>query len=129
VDAFCLIVAGVIRATLPGPDLAVEWQHSVAKTRWEERYRIDDDHLLLTEARVEGSGAGMEPPPESELRDGIWSWHPRRSVDELRLTRSTYTSDYRLCTQRACTTLGDRIGRVDDGTVVIVRPCNAAAER
>src|SRR5512140_538657 len=98
-DAFCLLVAGMLRATLPGPDLAIEWQHSVAKTRWEERYRIEGDRLLLAGACVEGTGAGMEPPPEAVRRAGAWCWQPQRALPELALTWSTYAADYRLCAQ------------------------------
>jgi hypothetical protein len=128
-DALCLLVAGVLRATLPGSELAVEWQHSVAKTRWTERYLIENDHLLLADACVEGSGAGMEPPPEAVRRAGAWCWQPRHALPELALTWSAYTADYRLCAHDVCNTLRDWVGPVDDGTVVTVRPCNAAAKR
>jgi hypothetical protein len=128
-DLFCLLVGGMLRATLPGPELAVEWQHSVAKTLWEERYRIDGDRLLLADACVKGTGAGMEPPPDAVRRADAWCWQPRRALPELALTWSTHTADYRLCAQGTCKTLGEWIGPVDDGTVVVVRPCNAAAKR
>ena len=124
-NAICLIVAGVVRATLPGPEFTLAWTHSVEKTRWEETYRIDGDRLVLTEARVEGNGAGMEPPPGARLRDGRWTWQPLSAHSELRLTESTFTRDYTLCANGRCTDLGERIGATAEGEVVSVRACEA----
>ena len=122
-DAICLLVAGVVRATVPGAEFTLSWQHSVEKVRWEERYRAEDDHLLLAEARVEGSGAGMEPPADAVRQGSGWSWHPRRTLPELRLTYSTFAPDYRLCSKAVCRDLGAMVGPMPEGTVVIVRPC------
>jgi hypothetical protein len=72
---------------------------------------------------VEGSGAGMEPPPAATLRDGMWRWHPATHVAELRLTRSRYARDYLLCWDSTCRTLGDLVGATDEGAPVVVRPC------
>ncbi|HQR09688.1 MAG TPA: DUF1850 domain-containing protein [Casimicrobiaceae bacterium] len=124
-SAICLIVAGVVRAALPGPEFTLSWDHSVEKVRWEERYRATNGQLVLVEARVKGSGAGMEPPPGSTLRDGSWVWQPRSTHAELRLTRSTFTRDYVLCAVDHCATLGDRVGATADGDVVTVRPCGS----
>jgi len=123
-DPLCLIVAGIVRATLPAPDFTLSWMHSVQKSRWEERYHVERDGLRLVTARVQGSGAGMEPAPAATLRDGWWTWHPQTAVRELRLTRSDYTSDYTLCWRDRCRTLGDLVGATDDGAVVTVRPCD-----
>ena len=115
-----------MRATLPGPEFTLAWTHSVEKTRWEETYRIAGDRLLLVEASVEGSGAGMEPPPGAQLRDGRWSWQPQTAHAELRLTHSTYTRDYTLCANGRCADLGDRVGAMAEGEVVTVRSCEGA---
>ena len=115
----------MVRATLPGPEFTLAWSHSVEKTRWEETYRIDGDRLVLTEARVEGNGAGMEPPPGARLRDGRWTWQPLSAHSELRLTESTFTRDYTLCANGRCTDLGERIGATAEGEVVSVRACEA----
>jgi hypothetical protein len=77
---------------------------------------------VLTEARVQGSGAGMEPPPDAVMSGGGWTWHPNTRIAELRLTRSTFTRDYALCWRERCAELGALVGDVDDG-VVVVRPC------
>lgn len=125
-DPICLLVAGVVRATLPASEFTLAWTHSVQKTRWEERYRFDGNGLLLVEARVESSGAGMEPPPEARLVDGFWTWRPRRHLPALRITRSGYTADYRLCWNGGCRELGSMIGATPEGTVVDVAPCAPA---
>jgi hypothetical protein len=120
---FCLIVAGVVRATLPVDSFTLAWQHSIEKTRWEERYRVDGDKLVLVEARVEGSGAGMEPAPGATLVNGAWTWQPNRPVAELRLTESSFAEDYELCAQSRCAPLRERVGALDEGAVVVVRGC------
>jgi hypothetical protein len=128
-DAICLFVAGMLRASLPTTGFALDWQHSVEKIRWSERYEIAGSQLLLAQASVEGTGAGMEPPPESTLRDGAWTWQPRRALAELRLTRSDYAKDYRLCWPGECRTLGDLVGPTAEGAAVVVRPCARDAAR
>jgi hypothetical protein len=124
--AFCLLVAGIVRATLPADELTLAWTHSVEKTRWEERYRVEGDALVLVEARVAGSGAGMEAPPSAQLVDGVWTWRPRTTLRELRLTESPYTADYTLCWRDGCRKLGGLVGSVPEGAVVVVRPCGEA---
>jgi hypothetical protein len=112
-----------VRASLPEPEFTLAWNHSVQKTRWEERYRVDGSGLMLIEARVLGSGAGMEPAPDAVLRNGAWTWRPRTPVRELRLTRSGFVPDYTLCWRDRCTELGRLVGNTADGAVVVVRPC------
>ncbi len=123
-DAICLLVAGVVRASVPGPEFSLSWEHSVEKTRWEERYRIDGDSLLLVEARIAGSGAGMEPPPDAVLHDGVWTWQPRTRLPELRVTLSGYTRDYTLCARDGCSELAAEVGSAPEGSVVVIRRCD-----
>jgi hypothetical protein len=122
-DPICLIVAGVVRASIPAEEFTLSWEHSVQKSRWEERYLVIASGLVLVEARVQGTGAGMEPPPDAKLRDGWWTWQPQTSIPELRLTHSDYARDYVLCWKDRCSELGALIGSSDNGTVVVVRPC------
>jgi hypothetical protein len=122
-DPVCLLVAGIVRATLPSEEFTLAWEHSVQKTRWEERYRVEGNRLLLVEASVEGSGAGMEAPAGAVLHDGRWTWQPLSTHAELRLTRSTFTRDYTVCAQGMCADLGTRVGATSDGDVVTVRAC------
>jgi hypothetical protein len=127
VDPICLLVAGVVRATIPDAEFTLAWEHSVEKTRWEERYGAGPAGLVLLEARVQGTGAGMEPPPSAVLHDGWWTWQPKTPVSELRLTRSAYTSDYTLCWLHRCSELGPLVGPTDDGSVVVARRCRSDA--
>lgn len=124
--ALCLLVAGALRASLPGPDLVVSWHHSVQHSVWEERYRVEGDTLVLREARVQGSGAGMEPGPGAVLRDGWWTWEPRQRMTAITLTASTFTDDYTLCAAARCAALRALIGTTREGEAVEIRPCTGA---
>ncbi len=124
VNGICLLVAGSLRATLPGPDFTLAWEHSVEKIEWLERYSIDGDELRLVEARVRGSGAGMEAPVGAKLHDGAWVWRPATPpLPELRLTYSSFTRDYRVCDATRCIALGEVVGPLVNGDVVTVRAC------
>lgn len=79
------------------------WTHSVERTEWRERWRLDGAELVLDEARVRGSGAGMEPPEGAVLQDGWWVYHAQRRLGELRLAVSGATGGgWRLCTATGC---------------------------
>ncbi len=128
-DPLCLIVAGAIQATLPATEFTLAWTHSVQKTRWEEHYRVAGHDLLLIEARIQGSGAGMEPPTDAKLRDGWWTWQPQLRLPELRLTRyAVGENDYSLCWQTQCRTLQVLVGAANDAATVEIRPCAALAQ-
>lgn len=109
----CLGLAGSVWAevALPQGGFTLAWNHSVEKILWEEDYRVSADGLLLGEARVRGSGAGMEIPEGAELRDG--SWHYRRTIaplQPLRVGRTPEAGDYRLCFDGGCHPLSDWLG-------------------
>jgi hypothetical protein len=125
VSSVCLFVAGALAATLPEPAFTVEWTHSVAKTRWIESYVVAGRSLVLVEASVEGSGAGMEPPPEAVLRGGRWQWRPQRTLAELELARSAFAPDHQLCTASGCRALGTLVRASTDDAVVVIRACAA----
>ena len=121
----CLLVAGAVQASLPADTFTLAWRHSVTKTRWEEDWRVEGNRLAAVESRVEGSGAGMDPPPGARLADGMWHWRPALApLPELRLTLSPYTADYRLCTRAGCAPLHALVhAPADRIEVVTVRPC------
>jgi hypothetical protein len=125
--AICLFVAGTLRATLPGPELTVSWVHSVQKSGWEERYGVEGDHLVLREARVQGSGAGMEPGSDAVLRDGWWTWAPQRRLPAITLTTSTFTDDYTICAGDRCAPLRTLVATEREGEAVLVAPCPGRA--
>ena len=70
--SLCLASAGLVKA-LSIATFTLVWTHSIEKTDWQEDWRVTPQGLELVRARVKGSGAGMEPPPEARLVDG---WFP-----------------------------------------------------
>ncbi len=104
------------------------WTHSIEKIRWEEDYTVrtgarGQPILIPGHARIRGSGAGMEPPPDALLRpDGWYEYQPHTGpLSLLRLTRSPYTADYDWCVQGRCEPL--RAIMPTDGDVTLLRPC------
>ena len=127
-NGVCLLVAGALRATLATSDFTLAWQHSVEKIRWEERYQASGARLDLVEARIQGSGAGMDPPPDARLRNGWWTWRPNTPpLAELRLSLSPYTRDNDLCWGGPCRALRDVVASREPTAVVTVRPCKHRA--
>lgn len=85
-------------ATVVTPHFTLRWQHSIEKTAWEEDYVVAGDWLLLSGARIHGSGAGMEPPPDAFLQGGVWHYRvPNPWRRSLVLARSEFVRDYELC--------------------------------
>ena len=121
--AICLTV-GAHHVSLPTERFTLAWTHSVEKTGWQEDYALRGSGLALTEARIQGTGAGMEPPPDALFHDGWWHYVPHLPVlPELRLALSPYTADYRLCWKGQCRSLAKLLGAEHREGVVTVRPC------
>ena len=99
------------------------WSHTVQKSRWEEVWRIDGDRLVLLEARIQGSGAGMEPPPEARLKGGWYRWKPVAAPQpSLSLALSREGGDWDLCLGRAgCAPLGGWLPERSDQ--VLLKAC------
>lgn len=109
--ALCMGLAGVIWAMLPLSQFTLAWDHTIEKIRWEEDYRVTASGLVLGEARVKGSGAGMEIPDDAVWRKGVWSY--RRTLpplQPLRLARTPEAGDYQLCFERVCRPLSVWLG-------------------
>src|SRR4029077_17138069 len=66
---------GVVK-TLSVAAFTLVWTHSIEKVEWQEDWRVTPQGLELVQARVKGSGAGMEPPPEARLINGWFQWRP-----------------------------------------------------
>lgn len=115
----------------PVTRFTLAWTHSIEKTRWEEDYRVRRDArgrplLVLVRARILGSGAGMEPPPDAVLRHGWYEYRPASQPSgPLRLTRSRHTADYDWCAAGACVPLGRLLP--SDGDVTLLWPCERGA--
>lgn len=123
--ALCLTLGAKI-ISLDTTRFTLQWTHSVAKTLWEEDYELQDGKLILIEARIGGTGAGMEPPPGAQFRAGIWHYRPDLPpLPELRLTLSPYTADYRLCWATTCRSLGDLLAAAHEPAIVVVHSCPA----
>jgi hypothetical protein len=115
----CLAVAGAAWI-LASPVFILGWTHSVEKTGWQETWEIGAEGLTLTEARVRGSGAGMDPGDGARLEDGWWVWEPRLTVPELMLAASGATvSGWDLCSGGECRELGH-----DPAAAITLAPCS-----
>jgi hypothetical protein len=106
-SALCVLAAGKT-LVLAIAGFTLSWTHSVERTEWRESWSVTPAGLVLTEARVKGSGAGMEPGEGAQRRDGWWVWQPSAPpVPELVLAASGATaSSWRLCHDGGCLDLG-----------------------
>lgn len=115
---------------VPVTHFTLAWTHSIEKLRWEEDYRIVADargapRLVLERARIRGSGAGMEPPPDAILKNGWYQYVPAEQPDgPLRLTRSVYTADFDWCVRGRCRPMGVLLP--SDGDVTLLWACERA---
>jgi hypothetical protein len=112
--SLCLAAAG-LAVELAISSFTLAWTHTIERTAWEEDWAIEAGWLVLVEARVKGSGAGMEPPPEAVLRNGFYAWTPdlppRKAVT---LRRAPQAGDWRLCAADRCAALADWLGAEAD---------------
>lgn len=135
----CLALAAAGQATapvfVPVERFTLAWTHSIEKVRWEEDYAVRPGGtpsaapvLQALTARVRGSGAGMEPPPDAVLRHGWYEYTPRTvSPQGLRLTRSAFTADYDWCVDGRCAPLSRLLP--SDGDITLLTPCADPAPR
>ncbi len=121
----CLLAGVAVAARLAGVGaFTLAWTHSVEKTEWQEEWRVEPAGLRLVLARVQGSGAGMEPPADSVRVGDAWQWQPRVPVlPTVVLRRSGATDDWRLCLPgQACRPLSDLVpARADP---IVLAPCD-----
>lgn len=119
----CLATAALSLA-LPLQTFTLAWTHSIEKIRWEEDYEVRGKVLRLTEARIRGTGAGMEIPDGAVLREGVWHYTPDlNELEFLTLARSPYTADYELCERGTCRSFQEVVGTVEQSPQVKVFPC------
>jgi hypothetical protein len=125
-SGICL-AAGLLAATLPLSTFTLAWTHSIEKIRWEEDYRIVGTHLVLDEARIRGSGAGMEPPADTRLDEhGVWHYRPQLApLERLRLSHSPYAGSYEICSAHACRPLDAILGKLPEFATVEVAVCSS----
>lgn len=122
--SLCILAGGKV-TVLAVSAFTLSWSHSVEKTRWEEDWRITAAGLEIVEARVKGSGAGMEPPEGAVLKDGWWTYRPTVGArPTVRLAASGETgAGWTLCADQACRELG-----AEAGEPVELSACAATAD-
>jgi hypothetical protein len=102
----CILAAGKVTA-LAVSGFTLAWTHSVEKTGWEESWRVTPQGLVATSARVEGSGAGMEPPAGAVFDGSGYRYVPRLPPQpRLVLADSGAAGAWRLCAGGECLDLG-----------------------
>jgi len=117
----CLAAGAGVVPLLAGA-LTLAWTHSVEKIAWEEDWRLTPAGLELVEARVRGSGAGMDPPPDARFKGGVWRWRPALPPQgEVVMRRSGATADWRVCVEGRCRPMEDWVPREADP--VVLKPC------
>ena len=118
--ALCLAGAG-LSLHLSIATFTLGWTHSDERTAWEEDWRVEADALVLLQSRIKGSGAGMEPPPDSRLIDGWFAWtpdNPRRT--QIVLRRALGVGDWQFCVAaKPCRPLGEFLGDGDADPVTL----------
>lgn len=116
--------AGALTASLALSQFTLAWTHSIEKIRWEEDWRIAGPTLTIEQARIRGSGAGMEVPVGAVFARGIWRYVPALPpLPELQLTHSPYAAGYELCTAAGCTPLASHLPGLDNTTTILLKPC------
>ncbi|RWN31231.1 MAG: DUF1850 domain-containing protein [Mesorhizobium sp.] len=119
--SLCILAAGKM-VTFSVAAFTLSWTHSVERTRWEEDWKVTPIGLQLVEARVKGSGAGMEPSEGAVLKNGWWAYTPtvgpqRRVI----LAASGATGDgWTLCSVQGCRELGKAAGHT-----IALEPCGS----
>ena len=109
--SLCILAAGKV-TVLAVSTFTLSWTHSVEKVRWEEDWRVTPAGLEIAEARVKGSGAGMDPPEDAAFRDGWWFYEPKIGPrPSVRLAASgTASGGWTLCAGDACLEFGAEAG-------------------
>lgn len=114
----CLgVFPALVAGGIPSADFTLAWTHSIEKVRWEEDWQVRGLTVVPVAARVRGSGAGMEPPPGSILRDGWYHYVPAVApLDRVTLSRRGYAADYELCWDGTCRPMASVAAPGPDGT-------------
>lgn len=112
------VLGGGVALSIAASTFTLSWTHTVEKTLWLERWTVEADRLRLTEAEVEGSGAGMDPAPDARRLGDRYVWNPDETRAEVVLRRDPHAGDWRLCAAGRCAMLGDWL-KVDADPVTL----------
>jgi hypothetical protein len=107
----CVAASGMV-LSLAVDSFTLHWTHSVTRGLWWERWEVGAAGLRPVEARITGSGAGMEPPEGAVRVGGAWSFVPTLPPQqEVLLAASGATGDgWHLCAGDNCHALGAEAG-------------------
>jgi hypothetical protein len=123
--SLCLASAGIVK-TLAISAFTLAWTHSIEKVDWQEDWRVTRDGLQLVQARVKGSGAGMEPLSEARLAGGWFQWQPQVPPRrEVLLGNSGVAGEWRLCAGAGCETLSQIFGHPVGANVTAMSACES----
>ena len=118
------LTAGLVAASIAADTFTLAWTHSIARTRWEEDWRINGQVLQLDAARIAGTGAGMEPPDGAILRQGVWHYRPAvPPLPRLLLAHSPYATGYELCLDGRCQPLAGLLPGMENPATIVLEPC------
>lgn len=115
------VALGAKTLVLAGSVFTLSWSHSVEKTAWIETWSVTDAGLVATEARIEGSGAGMEPPDGAVFDGTGWVYRPQLPpLPRLVLADSGAAGVWTLCAGDRCLALGG-----SGGAAIVLEPCDS----
>ena len=113
----------------PTSSITLKWTHTVEKTPWEEDYRIVDDALMIEEARVKTSGAGMEPPADAIWVSGWWRYKPSTGLlKEVILANSEFAPGYTICRINVCQSIRE-LGPPGEFARIVPARCGGVLEK
>lgn len=120
----CLVL-GAATVALHAATVDLRWTHSVQKTEWREHWALTAQGLVLEQAAVQSSGAGMDPGEGAVYHDGFWVWRPQLPPQpQLILTRSPYTpGDWHVCIAGQCRDAGSYFPGIAADQAVTLKPC------
>lgn len=123
--SLCILVGGKT-AVMAVSAFTLAWTHSVQKTEWQEDWRVSPAGLEIAEARIKGSGAGMEPPEGAIFQNGWWVYSPPvPTVPRLALASSGATaSGWTICAEGECLRLHE-----DARDTIVLEPCAETHQR
>ena len=109
--ALCIALIGsTIAVVLPTDKITLSWTHIGRANALEEDYAIEKGALVITEARVARSGAGMDAPSGAIWAQGRWHYVPSLDpLPEIILANSSFAGGYSVCWEGSCRRLSDVI--------------------
>lgn len=97
------IAAGAYAVAMYAPTFTLAWEHSIEKVEWRETWKVQNNAMRPVEARIKGTGAGMEPPKDAKLVDGWFVYAPKTKPQErLDLPDSSFAKPLRICLEGKC---------------------------